>query len=146
MAKGVFETQRAKSDDELLALAKSGGVIGIAMTPFLITGEEVATMEHYLNQLDYVIKLVGWEHVGIGTDWPFQLPDWAQNYMTQYVVQFIGLRPEHRWVNKTTTQGYADCRDFINITRGLVARGYTDEQIKGILGGNWIRVMDSVWK
>ena len=146
MAKGVFEHERAKSDEELLALAKSGGVIGIAMTPFLITGAEIATMEHYLNQLDYVVKLAGWEHVGIGTDWPFQLPGWAQKHMTQYVVQFIGLRPEHRWVDKTTTQGYVDCRDFINITRGLVARGYTDEQIRAILGGNWLRVMDAVWK
>jgi len=146
MAKGVFDHERAKSDDELLALAKSGGVIGIAMTPFLITGAEIATMEHYLNQLDYVVKLTGWEHVGIGTDWPFQLPGWAQKHMTRYVVQFIGLRPEHRWIDKTTTQGYVDCRDFINITRGLVARGYTDEQIRGILGGNWLRVMDAVWQ
>ncbi|MFA5064678.1 MAG: membrane dipeptidase [Dehalococcoidia bacterium] len=146
MAKGVYNHDRAKSDDALVALAKTGGVIGIAITPFLISDAEVVTMEHYLNQLDYVVRLVGWEHVGIGTDWPFQLPDWALELMTQYVVQSMGFRKEHRFNDIITTHGYIDCRDFINITRGLVARGYTDEQIRAILGGNWLRVMDAVWK
>ena len=146
LAKGVYGHDRAKGDDALLALAKTGGVIGVAITPFLITDAETVTMEHYFNHLDYVVKLVGWEHVGIGTDWPFQLPDWAMKLMSQYAVQSMGFRPEHRYGDVTTTHGYVDCRDFINITRGLVARGYTDEQIKAILGGNWLRVMDAVWK
>jgi hypothetical protein len=40
--------------------------------------------------------------------------------------------------------GYDDCRDLPNITRGLVKRGYTDEQIKGILGENALRVFEQV--
>lgn len=36
-------------------------------------------------------------------------------------------------------------REFNNITRGLVARGYSNEEIKGILGENWLRVIDQVW-
>lgn len=146
LAKAVYGHDRAKSDDALLAIAKTGGVIGIAITPFLITDAETVTMEHYFDHLDYVVKLVGYEHVGIGTDWPFQLPDWGVKLMSQYAVQSMGFRPEHRYGDVITTHGYVDQRDFINITRGLVARGYSDEQVKAILGGNWLKVMDAVWK
>jgi membrane dipeptidase len=40
--------------------------------------------------------------------------------------------------------GFDDYRDFPNITRGLVQRGYNDEQIKGILGENFLRVFEQV--
>jgi membrane dipeptidase len=148
LARGVINHDRSKSDDALLAIAKTGGVIGICIVPFFLTksADEVATIEHFLDHIDYTVKLVGYEHVGIGTDWPFMLPEWGMEISAKFVGPLIGFRPEHRYCDVTTTQGYNDCRDFINMTRGLVARGYNDEQIKAILGGNWLRVMDAVWK
>ena len=46
----------------------------------------------------------------------------------------IGFRKEHRIDLMATVDGFADYRDFPNITRGLVSRGYSDEEIQGILG------------
>ena len=43
-----------------------------------------------------------------------------------------------------TLDGFADYRDFPNVTRGLVKRGYSDEQIRGILGENFLRVFEAV--
>jgi membrane dipeptidase len=40
--------------------------------------------------------------------------------------------------------GFDDYRDALNLTRGLVSRGYTDEQVTGILGGNALRVFQAV--
>ena len=57
----------------------------------------------------------------------------------------VGFRPEDRF-STNAVKGFKDYRQFINITRGLVSRGYSDEQIKDILGGNWLRVMEAVWK
>jgi membrane dipeptidase len=55
-----------------------------------------------------------------------------------------GFRPEDKWDSMTNLIGFDDYRDFPNITRGLVKRGYSDEQIKGILGENFLRVFKDV--
>jgi membrane dipeptidase len=70
-----------------------------------------------LDHIDYISKLIGPEYVGIGSD-------------------FDG-------VSKLPTQ-LEDASCYPYITQGLIDRGYTDEQIKGILGGNLLRVMRGV--
>ena len=42
------------------------------------------------------------------------------------------------------TEGYRDHREWTNFTRGLISRGYTDDEIKGILGGNFLRILEQV--
>ena len=56
----------------------------------------------------------------------------------------MGFRKEHNISISTYLDGYEDARDFINITRGLVARGYENDAIKAILGGNFVRVFEDV--
>jgi len=56
----------------------------------------------------------------------------------------IGFRQEHRIDSVTNLVGFDDYREFPNITRGLVRRGYTDEQILGVLGANALRVFEDV--
>ena len=104
-------------------------------------------MEHFLNHIDYIIKLVGHKHVGIGTDWPESLPEWGLRMLREKVAPLIGFRPEDLMgIGTETVKGFDDYREFINITRGLVSRGYSDDEIRDILGGNWLRVMEAVWK
>jgi len=102
-------------------------------------------MQSFLDHIDYIAKLAGCEHVGIGTDAPFSMPQWAVEMGPKLVGAKAGFRPEHG-LSAKMTKGFDDNRDFINITRGLVSRGYSDEQVRAILGGNWLRVMDAVWK
>src|SRR5581483_6638494 len=71
-AAGLYEVDRAKSDEEILALAETGGVIGIYAVPFFLAPGDGVTIEAMLDHVDYVSELVGWQHVGIGTDWPLQ--------------------------------------------------------------------------
>jgi len=56
----------------------------------------------------------------------------------------MGFRSEHGISIEQHLIGYDDARDFVNITRGLVARGYRDEEIEGIVGGNFVRVLEAV--
>jgi membrane dipeptidase len=56
----------------------------------------------------------------------------------------IGFRAKDRLDLTQRLTGYDDCRDLPNITRGLVKRGYSDEQIRGILGENALRVFAEV--
>jgi membrane dipeptidase len=146
VAHAVFPHPRAKSDEELRAIADGGGVIGIAAVPFFLgvgdaNGEGV-TIERMLDHIDYVAQLVGWQHIGIGTDWPIQADKATQAAWTATSHE-QGIRPEYN-LNTADLVGLRDYRDFPNITRGMIARGYPDEQIKGILGENFLRVFEQV--
>jgi membrane dipeptidase len=139
----VYQIDRAKSDDELRAIAASGGVIGICAVPFFLAPGSDVTIEAMLDQIDYAVTLAGWEHVGIGTDWPLQASKQAVRHLDVGGAE-IGFRAEHNLDSATNLIGFDDYRDFPNITRGLVKRGYRDEQIRGILGENFLRVFEQV--
>jgi len=154
---------RNLTDDQIRAIAKNGGVIGINFyTGYLSKefndldkafeeehkaeidsfkalypdyGERRKAMRHLyaelgrkidslaidyniiLDHIDYIVKLVGPDYVALGSD-------------------FDGV---HR-----IPKGIDDCSMMPNITRGLAARGYSDEDIKKILGGNFMRVFRQV--
>jgi membrane dipeptidase len=142
-AQGVLAHARGKSDEELDAIAATGGVVGVVAVPFfLATGRP--TIAAMLDHIDYIARRVGWEHVGIGTDWPLQSPLDLLVETVGGLLPEIGFRPEDNIDVTQTLVGFSDYRDFPNITRGLVARGYSDEQVRGILGENFLRVFGQV--
>lgn len=142
---GLSGHARGKSDAELEAIAETGGVIGVVVVPTFLVREGDATMNDFLDHVDYIAHKVGWQHVGIGTDWPMSLPEFCLRLLVEQIAPTIGFRPQDRIPMMETVIGFEDYRATINITRGLVARGYTNEQIQGILGENWMRVIELVW-
>ena len=144
-AKGVYAHRRGKSDEELKAIAASGGLIGIVVVPSYVSADPQPSIEHMLDHIDYVARTVGWQHVGLGTDWPMQNPpELLARTLGPEVAAQIGFRASDRVVTDMMLRGFRDYRDSPNITRGLVKRGYNDEQIAGILGENHLRVMERV--
>jgi membrane dipeptidase len=142
-AQGVLDHARGKSDEELDAIAATGGLIGVVAVPFFLARGHV-TIEAMLDHIDYITARVGWRHVGIGTDWPMQSPIHLLQETVAGLLPEIGFRPEDNVDVTDTLAGFTDYRDFPNITRGLVKRGYTDEQVQGILGENFLRVFGEV--
>ncbi|HEX9888518.1 MAG TPA: membrane dipeptidase [Nitriliruptorales bacterium] len=133
-------------DDALLeAVAATGGVIGVAAVPFFLGAGAGLTIEAMLDHVDHVVAVVGWEHAAIGTDWPMQLPKWALTTLLTEEAAATGFRPEHGLDLDTNLVGFDDYRDWPNITRGLVARGYDDDAVRAIVGGNALRVFEQVW-
>ncbi len=144
-ARAVTDVARGKSDDVLKAVADTGGVIGIVTVPFFISRDRNPTIEAMLDHVDYVANLVGWQHVAIGTDYPLQAPIEIALLLTGPALNAdLGFRAEDNLDPRDRTIGFEDYRDLPNITRGLVKRGYSDEQIAGILGENALRVFESV--
>lgn len=143
-AAAVFQHVRGKSDDVLKAIADTGGVIGVCAVPFFLASQAAPTIEVWLDHVDHIVKTVGWQYVGIGTDWPLQAPHSVLNQTLGPLLSEIGFREEHRVSVAATLVGFSDYREFPNFTRGLVKRGYTDEQIRGILGENFLRVFGAV--
>jgi membrane dipeptidase len=144
-ANAVHSHARNKTDEALRAIADTGGVIGVVAVPAFLTDQDQPSIEHMLDHIDYVSRLVGWEHVAIGTDWPIQAPDDVLSATLGGETAGIGFRPKDRLDLTKRLIGFDDCRDLPNITRGLIKRGYDEEQIRGILGENALRVFAEVW-
>lgn len=142
-AKALSGHDRAKTDEELRAIAATGGVVGVVAVPAFLGTKPEATITDCLDHMDYIVKLIGAEHVGIGTDWPNCAPEWLLGELGEWTTQ-IGFREEHGVDWRATLAGFRDYREFISITRGLVARGYADDAIRAILGENFLRVFETV--
>lgn len=143
-AAGLYLHDRCKSDEELFAIANSGGVVGIVAVPFFLSNDARVTINHMLDHIDYVAKLVGAQHVAIGTDWPNQIPQSVLSDLFREAIGSVGFRDEHNVNPGAAIDGFRDYLNFPNISRGLVSRGYSDSEIQGILGGNFLRVFESV--
>lgn len=125
--------------DELIRLcAARGGVVGInGLDIFLGRGADL--LERFLDHLEYVIGLVGWEHAGIGLDYVHD-----QEELTRQLIAARGTWP--------SGYGYEPGIRFLEpealprVADALQRRGHPDAQIHGILGGNFRRVAAAVWK
>lgn len=144
-AKGAFAHDRGKADDVLRALADTGGVIGIVTVPFFIAPPRTADLNTWANHVEYVAELVGVQHVGIGTDWPMPGPMFSLELVADFA-QKNGFRGAEHQIDDTgyTMKGFDDYRDMVNLTRVLVARGWNNEDIAAVLGGNALRVFREV--
>jgi membrane dipeptidase len=143
-AASAFPHPRNKTDEEIKALAEKGGVIGISPYIVFLTDWKSGprpTLDLMLDQIDDVSNLVGTDYVGIGSD----VNDRNETRRALYIKEF----PER--LGKTYRGDYPEGFEhslayFPNISRGLVTRGYSDEDIMKILGGNFLRVFRNVWK
>lgn len=137
---------KAKSDDLLRALAAGGGVIGItALSTFNEDPERLGErpgLEDFRKHITYVAELIGVDHVGIGLD--FDETNTPENYAADDL-RFPELVSGFGWDDKRI-HDLIDSSYELNVTRALVTAGFTDDEILRILGGNFLRVFEQVWK
>jgi membrane dipeptidase len=118
--------------DELIrATAAQGGVLGIHfMSQMVKPGDEKARFDHLMRQFTYIAELVGPEHLACGPD---------------YLPQNDPRIWEHQHSRPFSfAEGVEDVDCMFNVTRGLVKHGFSDEEIRGIMGGNLLRVFEAV--
>jgi membrane dipeptidase len=164
-AKGINNFARIKGDEEIKALAEKGGVIGIIAESNFIKHkggkkEKRATLEDMLNHVDYLQDLIGVNHVGIGGDIPEVRDDLQlgrydilrRNALKDAPEEPDPIKNPRLWYHRNTysdtmwVKGFGTIAETQNITKGLVARGYSDQEIMGVLGGNFLKLFDKVWK
>ncbi len=146
-ARKLSNHDRGKTDEQIKALAEKGGYIGVMLVPHFITSDPNPNLEHFFRHIDYIADLVGVDHLAIGTDlYPpahqglVEALDRSNSYMS------IGFRPEHRAGESRSRmiENFKDWSDWPNITSGLLSRGYSNDDVKKILGGNFLRVFEKV--
>jgi membrane dipeptidase len=142
--KALCAHYRNKTNEQLKALSDRGGVVGLtAFSPISKPqSDQDPTLVDFMNFIDYVSNLIGSEHVGFGLDLA-PVARWDEEGHRIWAKKNPGLAPES--INKISIEELNKPSKIINISRGLVLRGYTDDEIKGILGGNFLRLFEAVW-
>jgi membrane dipeptidase len=143
-AKTLYEHDRGKNDDLLRAVAERDGYIGILAVPGFLTPEANTKVTDFLDHLDYVVKLVGLERVGLGTDFfGFSVPE-RLAVKIDSLMGTLGFRPEHRASFAKRVEGFEDYTSFPNLIAGLRERGYDDDAVRKLAGENFLRVFRAV--
>jgi len=106
-----FESERNISDETLKLIAKTGGMVGVITWNDLLGGDHIDRM---VDNIVHGAHVAGAEHVGIGTD-------------------FDGWVP--------SADGIRDATRYPSLTEKLAARGFSEVEIRGVLGGNYLRVL-----
>jgi membrane dipeptidase len=139
---GLKEHPRNKSDEQLRFIADHGGFIGVTMfPPFLRRGID-ASVDDYVEAIDYVINLVGEDCVGVGTDH-------TQGHGQEFFDTLTHDKGRHRRLTDFGTVqnpvGIRTIGEMPNLTDAMVHAGWPQKKIEKVIGANWLRVFKDVW-
>jgi membrane dipeptidase len=135
--RALWDHPRNIADEAIRACARTGGVIGINGIGIFLGNNDIRT-ETIVNHIDYVVQLVGPEHVGIGLDYAFD---------DEEVQTFVKAHPE-TWPPDRYPRGLLmmEPERLPEIAVRLLARGYRASDVRNIMGGNHLRLAEQVWK
>ncbi|MGP8245799.1 MAG: dipeptidase [Bryobacteraceae bacterium] len=134
---------RCVTDEAIRALAKQGGVMGINFISFMVKDHEPTTVDDVIDHFDHVSRLVGVEHVGVGSDMGIESNDWGDPKVLAQILTSADKR--YRVHHREAVAHLDHPKRTYDLTEGLIRRKYTDEHIRLILGENWRRVLTEVW-
>lgn len=158
--RAVNPHRRNISDEMLRALAKNGGVIGIVFELTYLSqsydkaAEELRAISRPffervppIEDTDLRITI---EHLSQGRDWPLEgkpttedIVDHIDHAVKTAGIDHVGLGAD-MYPRTPSPEGMRGAHDYGNITRGLKRRGYSDDEVKKIMGGNFLRVWKQV--
>lgn len=138
---------RNRSDAEMRSVAERGGLVGVTLFSWFLKAGAAATLDDYVDALEYTVNVVGEDHVGIGTDFTDGHPDGFFEWILRDKGYGRMLVPETPKAvsGLALPRGITGIRDFPKIAERLEARGWADARIRKVLGANWCRVLDDVW-
>ena len=153
ICKALVDFPRGKTDEAIQAIAEKDGYIGITgLKTFTKPPPMVGTLRDWLDHIDHAVRLVGADHVGIASDirhrsrYPSRLEELEKK--ARYTDGWWGgFRPEHemerapRYPKDDDIMAWAN---WPNITIGLVSRGYSDHEIRKIIGESYLKIIERV--
>ena len=135
---------RCATDEAIRKLATTGGVMGMTDEMCLVKGSEQVSIDDVVDHYDHIRDLVGIEHVGVGSDAGIESNDLAP----ATVLRDFNAHTDPRYNlhgERETVAGLEGPARMYELTAALIRRGYTDEHVRLVIGGNWARVLGEIW-
>ncbi|WP_432767921.1 MAG: dipeptidase [Sphingopyxis sp.] len=142
-ARALIDHPRVKTDAAIKALAAKGGVMGITGVRMFIRATDPTDVGHMVDHIDHVAKLVGVEHVGIGSD--ADLHGYDDMIPAEYAALKGAYKGSYAFRDKIDIDGFDHPRKVFDLTEELIRRGYSNDNITAVLGGNFRRLLAQVW-
>lgn len=152
-SKAVCDHPRGKSDELAKAVADRGGFFGVVVIPGFISTSKEPTLDDFARHVAHLVDVMGIDHVGIGTDkagpgpgtdslidYPKEMPQRPSGEF-----DWSGFRKEeHRLTPDYHLNGYEEFGDWPNLTVKLAEWGFNEEELRKLLGLNFLRVFREV--
>ena len=146
--KALNDNPRCVSDRLIEAVAKTGGVVGLTpVNDFLVRNKTNAhldeipqlTVEEYVDQFDYVRKLVGVDHISLASDF-------VVGRNIDYGNVNRAIFPREMFVDASIfVRGYENVAETPNVTEALLSRGWSVPDVHKVLGENLLRAYEQIW-
>lgn len=140
--RALNDNMRCKSDEQIRRLAAKGGVMGITTVNFFVSHKPRSTLDDFIDHIEHVARLVGIDHVGIGSD--SSIPGWRVSFPDEKAFwDFHGqfkFKPgaDVRWPPFIEALDVPE--KFHVIRRRLLERGFSRSDVAKVLGGNFLRI------
>ncbi len=154
-SKAVADHDRGKTDELARAIAKQGGYFGVVVVPGFVRDTPGATLDDVARHVEHLVDVCGIDHVGLGPDkggpgpltgvmieYPDEMPYARSNEWT-----WAGFREvEHRLTPEYRMPDFESFSDWPKLTLALAAAGFTEDELRKLLGLNFLRVFrEGVW-
>ena len=142
-----FIRPRLKPDEAIRALAARGGVFGVTSLPSFFPDAWQSSLDNLVDAIDYVVELIGIDHVGVGNDFCMEQPlEWWQ-----WIISSQGTRTDWPLVEGLPIPyrhltGLNGPLEYVNLAEALFARGYSKVDARKILGENFLQLFGEVWR
>lgn len=134
---------RGKTDEAIVALARKGGVIGISGVRQFVSDKEPTTLRDIVDHVEHIAKLTSMEHVGIGSD--ADLNGYDDLPPDQYRMLKSAYKSSYAFRDKIDIEGFDSPSKYYDLTAEMVRRGWSDGDIRSVLGANFNRLLTQVW-
>ena len=139
---GLKAHPRNKPDEDLRYMADRGGFIGVTMFPPFLEKGVNATVDDYVEAIDYVIDIAGEDSVGIGTDFT---QDHGAAFF-QWITHDKGnARVLTDFGEIVNPKGMRTIGEFPNLTAAMERARWPERKIRKVMGENWVRILGEVW-
>jgi membrane dipeptidase len=142
-ARALVDHPRVKTDEAIKALAAKGGVMGVTGVRMFVRITDPTNVGHMADHIDHVAKLVGIDHVGIGSD--ADLNGYDDMIPAEYAALKGSYKGSYAFRDKIDIDGFDHPRKVFDLTEELIRRNYSNENITAVLGGNFRRLLAQVW-
>lgn len=136
--RALWDHPRNITDQLIDACAATGGVVCINGVGIFL-GDNDVSVETFVKHLDYVVQRVGAQHVGIGLDYVFDTAG-----MNAMLAEHANLWPAGFGYSPGVR--FFPPEDLPKVTELLLRRGYAEQDVRSLLGGNLLRIARTVWR
>jgi membrane dipeptidase len=146
--RALYPTLRNKPDEHIRALAEKGGVFGIYNMSLWLTDRDTTSIDDVLNHIDHAVKIAGVEHVAFGSDGPvLEDPTPEAEVLAGhqiYAKRNLGLPGAEKIPSHIHVRELNSPQRLLRLAEALAKRGYKDDAIEKIIGGNFVRLFREV--